>query len=518
MNVNDMFYDAFYILNLKLLIRRMPLYISKMLSSQNIMNVHFPPVTDEHIRIIKNYLLMLIIIIGSTFSPNDALCWQDSKNQYFVNTIYLVGNKVTKDNIILRELSFYKGSYITKKNIDDFLNLENYKVFNTNLFIASKITYKLINNIDIDIYVTVSEKWYIWPIPLFELTDDFNTWWNNRNKDLSRVQYGVNFKRRNFRGRNELLKIKLQFGFTNKIQLQYSIPFISNKQKIGLNFQLFYAKNKTSDYINDANKPLTISSETELKSRIYTSVSVSKRIRYYATNLLELKYSNSSIADTIMCLNPLFFGEGNTSLKYFGLIYTYKRDFVDKVFYPLKGSSFKFIFDKKGLGIYNEINNFDISTTYSKYIKVKNKLFYALNALAIISFPKNQNYFTQKGIGSERILRGYDLYTIPGTKTALIKNTFKWKIFEKQCQTKPIMKTKQFSTIPIEIFLKGIMDYGRVSNTLVTSENERLTNQHLWGAGLGLDFVTFYNTAFRLNYTYNKDGEKNFSVYFKADI
>jgi hypothetical protein len=40
--------------------------------------------------------------------------------------------------------------------------------------------------------VDVNERWYTFPVPIFELSDrNFNEWWQNYNHDFRRVNYGL---------------------------------------------------------------------------------------------------------------------------------------------------------------------------------------------------------------------------------------------------------------------------------------------------------------------------------------
>ena len=44
----------------------------------------------------------------------------------------------------------------------------------------------------------------------------------------------------------------------------------------------------------------------------------------------------------------------------------------------------------------------------------------------------------------------------------------------------------------------------------VTENKSQLSNRSIYGAGFGLDFVTYYNMVVRFNYTFNDRKEKGF--------
>ena len=49
----------------------------------------------------------------------------------------------------------------------------------------------------VDVMVDVKERWYIFPLPIFELADrNFNEWWKTR--DFSRTNYGLSVVQNNF--------------------------------------------------------------------------------------------------------------------------------------------------------------------------------------------------------------------------------------------------------------------------------------------------------------------------------
>jgi hypothetical protein len=45
-----------------------------------------------------------------------------------------------------------------------------------------------------------------------------------------------------------------------------------------------------------------------------------------------------------------------------------------------------------------------------------------------------------------------------------------------------------------------------------------LANQLLWGTGVGIDFVTYYDLVIRFEYTINKQGETGFFINLVAPI
>ena len=59
---------------------------------------------------------------------------------------------------------------------------------------------------------------------------------------------------RNFRGRNETVRLSAQFGYTRRYSLLYSIPNLDEKQKHGLSFGFDYGEPKNLAYFTSEHK------------------------------------------------------------------------------------------------------------------------------------------------------------------------------------------------------------------------------------------------------------------------
>ena len=177
---------------------------------------------------------------------------QVARAQITVTSITLNGNLKTQNDIILRELSFekntsYSNDDLTKKIEESKENLVNLKLFN---FVEINKN-ETQGTTQITIYVI--EKWYIWPYPLLEIYErNFNTWWQefsaNNYSDFSRLNYGVFFNWKNFRGRNELLKLKIRKGFKEHYLVAYKIPYFNKNKTIGINTRLQFFRRKKTHY------------------------------------------------------------------------------------------------------------------------------------------------------------------------------------------------------------------------------------------------------------------------------
>ena len=103
-----------------------------------------------------------------------------------INRVLIIGNKVTRESIISRELSLKPGDTVSTKRIDKILILDQRKIYNLRLFNTVTIQWLELSANQVDLLVEVNERWYTFPVPIFELSDrNFNEWWQNYNHDLT---------------------------------------------------------------------------------------------------------------------------------------------------------------------------------------------------------------------------------------------------------------------------------------------------------------------------------------------
>lgn len=78
--------------------------------------------------------------------------------------------------------------------------------------------------------------------------------------------------------------------------------------------------------------------------------------------------------------------------------------------------------------------------------------------------------------------------------------------------TNRMIPLRQFRQLPLALYLKTFVDYGYAANDWIIPEGDRLSNAHLFGAGLGLDIVTYYDLSLQFDYSINRLGEKRFAL------
>ncbi|MEM6299262.1 MAG: BamA/TamA family outer membrane protein, partial [Bacteroidota bacterium] len=414
-----------------------------------------------------------------------------------------------------RELALRVGDKIARQDLDEVLEQENNKIFNTDLFTSTHIhPYESEPN-KLSLIISVDEQWYLWPTPILELADrNFNEW-KQRGMPLDRIEYGGKLIQNNFRGRNERLLLHLQFGFTRKIILDYRIPYISRKQRTGLRFNLLFAENNSVAYqTNDHFLDFVDGDPNILRRRFEAAVTLSKRFNFYASHSFTASFGANQIKDTIAQLNPDYFLDGRLNQRYFGLGYRFRYDRRDRAPYPLRGYQVNFSIMQEGLGVFGDLNLFTLRAYGAKYTEIGKRFFVAHGLGIKVALPDEQPYFNRRALGyNEEFVRGFDLKVIDGQRHIFGRNEAKLKVFDvvKHFDKVPLLKkVRHFRKIPMALYFKIFTDGGYVYDTDTRDVPRPLSNTFLHSIGVGVDFVTYYNLALRFEYSLTNQSDYRF--------
>lgn len=462
-------------------------------------------------------ILLLCFLYSTASSQTLSSLETDTTARYInIDNIFILGNKRTKSAIILRELSIKKGMLLYYSDLVNHMAKDENKIFNTRLFNSVKITALDLSPDQVDIVVQVDERWYTFPIPIFKVADrNFNDWLKNQDADLSRVNYGAKFIQYNVRGRNEKLKLTAQFGFTKNLGLSYRIPYIDKSQKNGLELKVGYLERKNTAYTTEGHKQVFHGSEQTQFEEVFSTIKYTRRSRFYDFHDVILEYNKSNVSDSVTLLNPRYFSNRQTKQRFIALRYKYTKDKRDVAAYPLNGYRIQVEVNKIGVGIINDLDIFDFRLTHDRYLDIGKGFYFSMYTKGILSTPKNQSYTLFPSLGRvQDFVRGYELYLIEGSSIALNKASFKKLLFKGVKKISPF-RVKQFKNFPYAFYLKTYFDTGYVKNFNEYEQNSLLTNRIIYGTGIGIDFVTFYDFVIRTEYSINDIKEQGFFFHFK---
>ena len=450
-------------------------------------------------------VLIMALFFGGQLSGQEK-----SLDYVYVEQIIVEGNRKTKEKVILRELKFKLNEKYLVEELKATLEESEMLLMNTGLF--NNVTVTIKNWIGatnaIVLKVEVRENWYFYPAPIFELADrNFNVWWKDQNRSLDRVKIGGEFAHINFTGHNDRLKASVKFGFTNSMTLSYRLPYINKKQTLGLFSYVSYSRERQVDYISSGNKQVFFGNEEKFVFQKFKSeLALTYRPKIRISHEFILSFTQDQIDQIIIDeLNPLFFTNNDNFQRFLLLGYKLTVDQTDIRPYPLKGYRVKTSIEKSGLGVFNDINAFKIEGSYSRFFTLKpDRWYFSVQTSGKLSLIRSrQPYKYNRAIGfNGHSLHGFELYNIDGLDMAYIKTTLRFKFLEKKINFGKLMPLKPFRHMPLKLLLTFNNDSGYVNGPF-SQENNPLNNRILWGGGIGLDLVVYYDKVFQIEYSFN---------------
>jgi outer membrane protein assembly factor BamA len=463
--------------------------------------------------------LLLILFLTGGSAKGQTHSTQQPADTLIISKLIITGNKITRMPVISRELLIHEGDTLARFVYDRAVERTRENLMNTGLFNFVTITDQPLEHNSVAVIIDLKERWYIFPVPVFELVDrNFNEW--VRTGEWDRVNYGAYLNWDNFRGRNEALRMLFRWGYSQRIGFSYSIPYINKNQEEGMSFGFAYGRNRESHYgVRNSEQLLYKDFDRYVRKEIYGGIRYTRRNGFYTTGTFSIDYRYNSIADTLAVLNPDFLGNGRTGQELLTIAWQFRRDRRDYKVYPLKGYLFDFDAVKNGVGLLkNEPDLLYFQTQVKYFHQLADRWYLASSVKGKLSGQSEAPYFNQRGFGFlNDFVRGYEYYVIPGQNFVLNRNTLKFALLPTQVISLPFKSLEKFRTIPYAFYLNANFDMGYVRDKQFGSDNP-LGNTLLYGYGVGIDYVTYYNLVFRLEYSFNKLGENGFFLHFTAPI
>ena len=461
---------------------------------------------------------VLLPILFLLYGISAALA-QDTSSVYEISSISFEGNKITKESILYREMTLEVGEQFTLSDLGRKLERSKNNIRSLNIFNSVYVD-TCIYETTVDIVIRLMERWYVIPVPIIQYADRNLGEWIAQGWKVDRLDYGLDVWWSNFRGRNETLFILAQFGYNNSFGFKYRMPYLDKQKKFGLNLEFYFTRNHEIAYgVEESTRVFYKDPESFVQEKYLAAAGLIIRPKLYNTHFVRLEYTDAAIADTVAQLNPGYFNLGQSSTRYLSLSYKIERDKRDYNVYPLTGHHFEMEIRKEGLRIFkNSVDMLDISAEFTKFWQLHNR-WYLAGGLKLKASPFNtQAYYTQRGLGYKTdFVRGYELYVIDGQYYGLAKTNIRFQPIKDRMINLKFIKNKKVGLIPLSVFTSFHVDAGYVIDDKFTKGNP-LSNGFIIGAGFGVDLVTFYDVAWRLEYSMNDRLDHGFFIHFTKHI
>lgn len=459
-------------------------------------------------RLLSLFLLLFPLLINAQ---------QDTTSYIVVSDIVLDGNGITKSSIILKELTFSQGDTINISDWEEEMRLSRENIQNTTLFnfVDFECVYNDAFPEEVIIKIKVTERWYLWVYPYISYADrNINAWYEADN--LRRFSYGFDMEHHNFLGLKHSLKLTCISGYNQNYGLSYDIPYLIEKYNFGLKSGVAYKRDKEVAYITENNKISYFNGGDEFAKQT-TNFFVEPYYRFGHRNklFLNISYNDTYFHDTLSCLNHDF----DEHYQYFSLMMTFKNDYRDEQNYPLNGHYLELLLEKTGLGIFKTSPDvFYGKITADWYQPINGRWYWASNLTVKLSDDYDAPYFFHKGLGyGNDYVRTYELYVIDAMNFALMKNNLKFAILNPVTRYLPLIKNERFGKIHFALYANVFFDCA-YSWRIPEKSAFYLDNKFIFGTGVGVDFVTYYDKVIRFEYGINDMGETGLFIHFVAPI
>jgi outer membrane protein assembly factor BamA len=428
----------------------------------------------------------------------------DTTSLFTIRKVLISGNEKTHPDIIMRELSFGINENYTLEEVTAVFLRSRKNLMNTGLFREVIVSLERIEGYDVYVNVSVDEKWYIWPKPFVKPVDKtFHEWWNEQDRDMDRINYGLRLTHDNFTGRNDKLKINFMNGYTKQLSVQYYGLFLDNQLKWSVNGGVSIGKNREVNYMTQENKPVPIRDRDRyLRSYVNWFAEISYRPAIKTRHTFGIGFNYEEVADTVFKLNPHYSTRSDIT-RYPELFYRMSYFDVDFIPYPTKGFIGEIILRKKGIN--DPVNLWQLQARGSKTWPLGPKYFFNASAVGMLKLPFKQPYITNQFIGYDgQYLQGYEYYVIDGIAGGYAKATLTRQIINTEIPLSS-KKIRKLNDIPLKIYLKTFVNAGYVRCNQ-PGYNE-FNNRLLHSGGIGLDIVVFTDFVIKLDWSFNCLGE-----------
>lgn len=443
----------------------------------------------------KTYVLFFFFSIAFAFS---------AKGQIVIRSITIKGNNKTKDYIIQRELPFKIGSTVATDSLASLISLAQYQIFNTSLFNEAKVESIMVDSTTADVLIHVKERWYLFPLPYFRWVDrNFSQWWNQQNRSLDRVNYGMNFRQSNFSGNNDRLVIGLITGYTHQAILRYQIPFIDKKLQWGVGAGLQYYTQKEINFTTIADKQVFYKSDKILRDGFRGNANLTYRPNLFERFNIQFGLGEENITSEAFAKAPNLLPTFSKSMRYADFTLGYSKTKFDYNAYPTKGASTDFSWYQR-IADKAPFTSFQFRKILVHPFNQTNFIYAESNSQ--IKFLANQNYLDQRLLGYGNLqMSGLEYYIVDGNAASIGKLAFHHKLGTITLRN-PVTK-KFLQEVKYHFWLKLFTQMGYVYSEKPLNAN-KLSNTLLRTAGIGVDIISIYDFVFKIDYSVNQLGDK----------
>jgi len=390
-----------------------------------------------------------------------------------ISDIVIMGNNVTKDYIILREMKTKEGDLLNPELLKkDRKRIQSLQIFN-------RVSIQIIEeNQSVNLFIFVTEMWYIYPYPIFFINEH----------DWNKISWGAGLKHLNYRGRNEKLYLTLWLGYNPTLSVKYRTPWFLSKKDLYAGLDI--------DYSHIRNKHFFSRNITE--DHIKVAGSLGKRLGYHMFVSTTIGYEEVSVEpEYSYCLNS---GSDTDQIPF--MLLNLNWDHRDLIEFPTSGFYLSLTGIKNGFPNYS-VDYFRFNLDSRVYIPLLNSSTLALRTASTLSFGKVPLYDLVY-FGYEERVRGYFSKKFEGENRLLFSSSFRFPLIPVRYYN--LGDLPELQNLKFGVSGSIFMDSGYIWNQEDTFDRSQLNT----GFGVGLLFHIPIANIVRLECAFDERGRTEY--------
>jgi len=428
---------------------------------------------------IINSCFVLIIFNLSLVHGQEETAFRDSlplhsDSLISVESITITGNSRTKDFVIIREMSLQQGVIITS----ELLHYDQERIYSLGLFNQVLLNVVPVSSGKADIVVEVSERWYIFPFPVFGIKD----------RNWKKFYYGAGLLHSNFRGRNEKIYTTIVLGYDPSFGIAYRNPFLTGDGAFQLDSRVAYNKIR--------NKSILAESGGENFDEWHFSLSVSLGRRFGIKHTIWLNTGYEIVNVPHYKPGRTISTSGKDKFPIMGISYLY--DTRDLFEYPSYGTLVKVSAVKYGL-FYHGVDIIRYSGDFRRYIPLNSPFVFTGRMFTDIVAAGPTPSYNRTYFGYSERIRGHFKAVKEGENIFGVSAELHYPLLSPVYINLTLLPS-EFSILKFGIFAAIFADAG----TVWFRRNALALGNFSKGYGFGIHFLLPYSFVLRTDYAWNE--------------
>jgi outer membrane protein assembly factor BamA len=426
-----------------------------------------------------------------------------------VDSVVIQGNVKTKEAVILRQMAVVAGDTFQIGDLEAIKATCRENIYNLGLFTRVELDTEWGPN-GLLIWVRLQERWFVLPQPYLALEErTFNEWW--ADKDLDRLVYGLGVNWQNVSGWNDNLFVYAQNGYSRRLTVEFTRPFLFPKPQIDGTFSFYYTNNKEIGFgTRGGILQLARLGTGRIRESFIGEAMFGKRFSARKQLQFTLGFKSFHVHDSLLLLDTLqpnlsqfYLTDGAIREQYPFYELNFVNDQRDMKAFPLSGYKFNLFCGGFGLPGWGSSFFGKAGFGFSHHVPVSRRWNFAYGHQSFFLLGKKVPYYDKFFIGFEHFLRGFEPYVVDGSWVALTKAEWKYAIIPRKFVHLKRVPFKRFQDMPLGFYLSLFSDAGHVRDHTFNNLDPFLKNRLLLGYGMGLNFFTIYDSLVRVEYSRN---------------